>query len=271
LTSGIIASNSCFFPRSSALFLIHRSLHAAVDLLREPLRLVPYLPRQAHQLPVFLLHLLFLLLALAPAEPGNFHHPMSDRSQPIPQSCPLLSRQVADLFHDPGQHPRPIPQQTAVGRVMNVHFRHGCIDAHPPPFHHMALPGHLHQALMNLLHDFAPQRSSQLSQGLGVGHRFGPDAGEHPIQQVGFDLALQNLVAPVPYVLQHHQSQYHFRGRGIPPPLPTLRVPLPELLVDQVQQLFVFQDLVGFFHPRFHQRFRFPGEEDLTQVALAMP
>ena len=69
----------------------------------------------------------------------------------------------------------------------------------------------------------------------------------------------------------NHQSQYHFRRRGIPPPLPTLRVPPPELLLDQVQQRFVFQDLVGFLHPRFHQRFRFPGEEDLTQVALAMP
>ena len=128
-------------PKYRLLFRIHRSLHAAVDLLQEPLRLVPHLPRQAHQLPVFLLHLRFLLLALAPAEPGNFHHPVSYRSQPIPQSCPLRSHQVADLFH---------------------------------------------------------------------------------------------------------QSQHHFGRRGIPPPLPTLRVPPPELLVDQIQQLFVFQDLVGF-------------------------
>src|SRR5262249_20315545 len=55
-------------PQYRLLFRIRRSLHSAVDLLGEPLRLVPYLPRQAHQLPVFLLHLLFLLLALAPPE-----------------------------------------------------------------------------------------------------------------------------------------------------------------------------------------------------------
>jgi len=41
-------------------------------------------------------------------------------------------------------------------------------------------------------------------------------------------------------------------------------VPSPQLLVDQIQQLFVFQDVVSFLHPRFHQRFRFAGEEDLT-------
>src|SRR6516164_7095736 len=117
---------SFYPPQYRLLFLIRRSLHSAVNLLGEPLRLVPYLSRQPHQLPVFLLHLLFLLLALAPAEPGNLHHPVSDRAQPIPQSCPLFSDQVADLFHDPGQHPRPIPQQTAVGWVMHVHFCHGC-------------------------------------------------------------------------------------------------------------------------------------------------
>jgi len=65
-------------------------------------------------------------------------------------------------------------------------------------------------------------------------------------------------------VLQHHQAQHHFRRRGFSPPLPTLRVPSPQLLVDQIQQLFVFQDVVSFLHPRFHQRFRFAGEEDLT-------
>jgi hypothetical protein len=45
LTSGIIASNSCFIPCGTALlFLIHHSLHSALDLLGKPLRLVSYLP-----------------------------------------------------------------------------------------------------------------------------------------------------------------------------------------------------------------------------------
>jgi len=134
----------------------------------------------------------------------------------------------------------------------------------------MALTGNVHQPLMNLFHDFAPQGPSQPSQGLGVGHRFGPDPCEHPIHQVGFNLALQNVVTPVPHVLKHHQPQHHFGRRGIPPPLPTLRIPPPQLLVDQIQQLFVFQNLVGFPHPRFHEGLRFAGEENLTQVLLAM-
>src|SRR5215831_9195174 len=57
----------------------------------------------------------------------------------------------------------------------------------------------------------------------------------------------------------------------MPPPLPTLRVPPPQLLVDQIQHLLVFQNLVHFLHPGFHQGFGFTGEEDLAQVSLAMP
>src|SRR5215469_14870005 len=101
LTSGIIASNSCFIPCRTACCFRFTTRFTPLGISSENRCAWFRTCRQPHQLPVFLLHPLFLFLAFGAAEPSNLHHPVSDRPQPIPHSRPLLSHHLADLFHDP--------------------------------------------------------------------------------------------------------------------------------------------------------------------------
>ena len=62
---------------------------------------------------------------------------------------------------------------------------------------------------MNLLEHLRPERQAPTAHGLGIRGLSTTHMGEVPVHQIGPDLTLQHLIAPVPDVLEDQQSQYH--------------------------------------------------------------
>src|SRR5215469_2306656 len=132
------------------------SARQRLHFLLHPLRLIHDLPRHPQQLPILLPPLLFPRGPLLPARQRDGHHLLLHTPHPIPNSPLSSSQRPLDSLHRPGQHPRPVPQQAAVGRIVNVRLHHRRIYPHLPPFHHPPLLRHLHQSPINFLHHFWP-------------------------------------------------------------------------------------------------------------------
>src|SRR5215470_6505328 len=147
------------FPLADNLRLRLKHTHNLLFRLRHPFH-HPRLRLPDHLLHALRHHLRLLLERLQrsswSARQRDGHHLLLHTPHPIPNSPLSSSQRPLDSLHRPGQHPRPVPQQAAVGRIVNVRLHHRRIYPHLPPFHHPPLLRHLHQSPINFLHHFWP-------------------------------------------------------------------------------------------------------------------
>ena len=158
---------------------------------------------------------------------------------------PHLGLQAAgfllDLLHRPRQHPRAVPQQTAVGRIVDVGFHHRGIDPQLSPTRHSLFLRQLHDPLVQLLDHFRPHELPQPRHGLGSGHFAVSHPRKRAIHQIGAHFLLQRVIAPVANVFQQQQTQHHLGRRLLAASPAALRIPFALRLINRVQQLLIFQ------------------------------
>src|SRR6266850_447984 len=143
-------------------------------------------------------------------------------------------------FMVPRQPPRPIVQQSTVGRVVNVTLHHRRVHPHLSPLNHTPLLGQGHNPIRQLTDSLRPARLSQTHQRLAVRHLLPTDPAEAAIHHILPYFPFQRFVTPVAHVLQNQHAQGHFRRRWLPTPKPTLRMPLSLGFVHRIHQLLIF-------------------------------
>jgi hypothetical protein len=102
---------------------------------------------------------------------------------------------------------------------------------------------------MNLFDDLRTQRAGVPSQRLSIRHFDGAHARKLAIDQIGPDLALHHGKAPVADMFQQQHTQNDLGRNTKPSARPALRVPFDKTLINCVDQLIVFQNLVRLTHP----------------------
>jgi hypothetical protein len=196
----------------------------------------------AHELPVEPLHPhLHGRLAHLPAQLRDREDPPANAPCPLAQPHDAIGRRGAQQPQCPGQHAHPIRQERAIRRIVNGGLDHGRVHAQPPPPHDPPLPGDRNQALKELRERRPVNELGQPDQGLGVGDPLARDAAERAVDEVGPDLALALVKAPVEEVLEHEHAQRH-RGRRSWAAPPRTERPTPrEGLHHHVEQALVLQ------------------------------
>jgi hypothetical protein len=99
------------------------------------------------------------------------------------------ARDLCDLLHHAGQHPNPVSQQGAVGRMVNVGFHHRRVHAHPSSGRHAFFESYFHHPLVNLLEHLRPERHPPAAHRFGIRHFAAADAGKVAVHQIGSQLA----------------------------------------------------------------------------------
>src|SRR5215470_14667150 len=108
---------------------------------------------------------------------------------------------LSDPLHAPRQHSHTVQQQTAVGRIMNVGFRDGGVDAHLAALDGLLFAGDANDSRLYLLKYLWSQSTFDPRQRLGVGNFLSADPSEDSIDQIRTDFTLQRVEAPVTHVL----------------------------------------------------------------------
>jgi len=205
---------TCLYPRDHCLQvlaagqeqgLVHDrsgALDPRGHFAREALGLPDYPPRGREQSLVGLLQSLLPLLGAAAGRAANFHQPIAHRSGAIAKLRSCGAGELRNAFHRAREHPHPIAEQAAVGRVVNVSLHDGGVHPQPATLDDSPLLGDGHDALMNLGDDLRSQCDPELAQGLGVRNLFRTHPRELAIHQVRPHLALEDGVAPVAHVLE---------------------------------------------------------------------
>src|SRR6202011_1130580 len=161
------------------------------------LRLIDYFSCQAEKLPILPFSPLFSGWPQQSGRQGNRQNALAYAAHAIPHLTFQTSRLGLDLLHGARQYPRAVPQQTTVGRIMNVGFHYRRIHPQLPSPRHPSLLRQFHPPLMQLLYDFRSDQLPQPCQGLSVRHFFISDPGKGAIHQIGPHLSFQHVIAPV--------------------------------------------------------------------------
>src|ERR1700722_18654479 len=99
--------------------------------------------------------------------------------------------------------------------MMDVGLHHRRVHPHPSSSGYALVTGYPHYACMNLFEHLRPERQAPTAHRLGIRCLAAAYMGEVPVHQISPHLPLQHLIAPVPDVFEHQQSQYHV-GRCTP-------------------------------------------------------
>src|SRR5271169_534757 len=247
---------------------IARCLHARRDLAREALRLSHHSRDGRQQLFVSLLQPLFASAALAACGPSNLQKPVPHASTAIPQLSPGITHDGSDPFHRARQNAHPISQQTAVGRIVDIGFDDGRVDAHLAALDDLLLLRDCHDPFVEALNYFWSQGKCPLIHDGIVWNLTAADTGEGSVDQVGAHFALHHFIAPVANVLEQEQSQNDFSGRAPPAPGSTLGASFGQGFVHSGQQLIIVQNLVRGTHPVFPQIGDFLVNESFGEAEL---
>ena len=171
-------------------------------------------------------------------------------------------------MHAADQHPHPVAQQAAVGRIMDIAFNHRGVDTHFAPLHHLPGLGDLHDPVVYLLDHSRSKCNPPASHGLGIGHLASANAGEVAVHQVGADFTLQNHVTPIAHVLEDQQAQHHLGGKARPAVTATVRAAVRQGLVDCRDDHIILQHHIDVAHPRLLQILDLLSNQPVTEAAL---
>src|SRR5512143_2177250 len=121
---------------------------------------------------------------------------------------------------------------------------------------------------MDLLDRVSPERHTPSSHRFGIWHLVRAHMREVAIDEVGANLAFQNLVAPIAYVLEDQKPQYSLGRNTLPPPTAALGMTLRQCLIYRADNLLVRQHVIGMLHPGFAKVAHFPGDQPIAKAAL---
>src|SRR6266404_1665562 len=212
--------------------------------------------------------LLALLHHTAAAGAGDLPDLIAHRAGAIAQPRTGAPCDLGNTLHGAGEHPYAIPQQGAVGRVVDIGLHHRGVHTEPAAANDPLLAGDGDHTGVELLDDLGTEHQSEPAEGLGIGNLLRPHPRELPIHQVCAHLALEHVVAPVTYVLEQQQPQHHFGGRARPAPCTAIGPTLCESLVDDLHQLAVGEQWIDLTHPLFPQRAYFLLDQALGEGQL---
>ncbi len=110
-----------------------------------------------------------------------------------------------------------------------------------------------HDPFMEFADYLGTNRLTQPDQRFVVGDFLQSDPAKTAVHQIGLHFANQNLIAPIPHVLQNHHSKHNLGWSLVAPQSVTLRVSLALSLEHAIKQVLIFQDAIHLAHPRFPQ------------------
>ena len=145
---------------------------------------------------------------------------------------------------------------------------HRRIHPKTPPFHNAFFLSDAHKPLMDLLDRVSPERHAPWSHRFGIGQLVRAHMSEVAIDEVGTNLAFQNLVAPIAHVLEDQKPQYSLGCNALPPPTAALGMTLRQCLIYRADNLLVRQHVIGMLHPGFAKVAHFPGDQPIAKAVL---
>src|SRR5207248_10437115 len=80
-----------------------------------------------------------------------------------------------------------------------------------------------------------------------------------------------HYVAPVANMLENQQACYHLGREALPATTAALGTSLSQSLVDDGQEVFICQNLVGMPHPIFPQIVHLGGDQSIAEGQLFAP
>jgi hypothetical protein len=167
--------------------------------------------------------------------------PASHAPRPIAQRHDAIGHRRAQPLQRPCQHANPIGQERATGRIVDVGLDDRRVDAEPPAADHVPLAADRHQARQQRLEGRPVEDLGEPDQGLGVWDPLAFHPAERAVDEVGSDLTLALVKAPVEEVFEHEHPQSH-RGRRPWAASPRAERPTPvESLHHHVEQALVLQ------------------------------
>jgi hypothetical protein len=174
---------------------------------------------------------------------------MTHAPHPVAHPFTNIPANLDNPSHRSRQEPHAIAQQTAVGWIMDVGFRDRRIDPHFSAFLDFLFASDPENSIMNLVEYCRSECALDPRECLRVRNVLGTDTSEKSVDHVGSYFALDNVEASVPRVFQHEQSQSHLGWRSFPSSRCAIRPAPPQRFVHGIDELFVIQNLIGFFHP----------------------
>lgn len=121
---------------------------------------------------------------------------------------------------------------------------------------------------MQLLDQFRSQLPPDAPDGFVVRHCSSADARKVAIDEVRAHLPDQDPITPVANVFEQQEAQRHIGGSGWAPSCLTLANALGQLLLHEIQQLFVPEQLIHLAHPGLEQITDFIGDEAVGEAEL---
>lgn len=137
--------------------------------LQDSFGLIQNSQRHCQQLRILLALPFFPLRSGLPRGQSNGHHSLLHCAHAVANSL-LQAARLLDLLHGARQHARTIPQQTAIGRIVNVGFDHGRVHAQLSTLHYTVLPRHRHQSFVQIADHFRPDHLPNARQRLRIWH-----------------------------------------------------------------------------------------------------
>jgi hypothetical protein len=178
-----------------------------------------------------------------------------------------ISKTRRAMLHGARQHPHPIGQQRAVGRIVNVGLDDGRVHAQSPASDEPLRPPQRHQPGQHILEDGLVEERGQPEQRLGVRHALPVDPAEGSVDQVATHLAFTLVEAPVVEVLEDQQPQHDGRRCPQPAPSATLRVAAPQGVGDAIDEHLVIEQRIDPAERGVPELVRI-GQEHFDQAAL---
>lgn len=200
--------------------------------------------------------------------PRDIEQPQFYASRSVAQLGSGRARDLGDLLHGADQHPNPVTQQRAVGRVMDVGLHHRRIHTHSASLRHPLLLRDLHDPVVDLSDCLPIHSQAPAPHRLGVRHLAAAHTGEVAIHQIGAHFTFQHVIAPVANMLEDQQPQHHLGRRAQPTTTAALGMSSRQRLVHRTDDLFIRQNPVSMGHPTFAKIAHFPGDQAVAEAQL---
>ena len=201
-------------------------------------------------------------------DPSDLKQPQLHAPASVAQLRSDDARDRGDLLHRADQHPDPVSQQRAVGRMVDVRLHHRRIHPHSASRYRPLLLRDLHHSVVNPLDRVRIHSQAPAPHGLRVRRLAAAHAREVAIHQVGAHFAFQHVIAPIADVLEDQQSQHHLGRCAQPATTAALGMPSRQRLVHRSDDLFIRQHPVGMFHPTFAKIAHFFGDQAVAKAQL---
>ena len=152
---------------------------------------------------------------------------------------------------------------------MHIRFYDRGVDAKAAAVRDPGTLGDIDDLAVQLLDDLGAERPRDLQNRLRVGHLARIDPREGAIDQIGADLVLEIVVAPIEQMLQNQHPQHDLGRRAGTTAPPTLRPARFQRLRHRLNHGFVLEQRIDLAQPVGPQLVTI-GQQHFEQTALAL-